>query len=53
MDSGYGHLRTRELTISARGRGAAARPITASLVVTSSGALTLAGATVSALRAEH
>jgi hypothetical protein len=51
MDSGYGHLRTRELTISARGRGAAARPATTSVEVNASGRLVPAGATVSALRA--
>jgi hypothetical protein len=39
MDKGHGHLRNRELTVSARGRGAAARPATATLEVTDTGEL--------------
>ncbi|WP_132113074.1 hypothetical protein [Actinocrispum wychmicini] len=42
MENGYGHLRSRELTVSARGRGAAVRPTVASLEVTGTGALVLA-----------
>nr|WP_246365360.1 hypothetical protein [Kibdelosporangium persicum] len=33
LQDGYGHLHTRELTVSARGRGSAARPATTTLYV--------------------
>ncbi|MET0233637.1 MAG: hypothetical protein ABW224_03260 [Kibdelosporangium sp.] len=33
LDSGYGYLRDRELVVTSRGRGAAARPITATLSI--------------------
>jgi hypothetical protein len=52
LEDGYGHLRNRQLTVATRGRGAAARPVTATLEVTHVGALVAAtpsGATVSRL----
>ena len=33
LEGGYGHLREREVTVRARGRGPAARPVTASLAL--------------------
>lgn len=33
LEGGYGHLREREVTVRARGRGAAARPVKASLAL--------------------
>ena len=33
LEDGYGHLREREVTVRARGRGAAARPMTASVAL--------------------
>jgi hypothetical protein len=53
MDSGYGHLRTRELTIAARGRGAAARPVTTSVEVNAAGRLVTASAPVTTLESRH
>ncbi|MEV4317486.1 hypothetical protein [Actinocrispum sp. NPDC049592] len=37
MDAGHGYLHTRRLTLAARGRGAAARPVTTSVVLTPDG----------------
>jgi hypothetical protein len=51
MDKGHGHLRNRELTVSARGRGAATRPTTATLEVTDTGNLIAATTTVMATAA--
>jgi len=54
-DGGYGHLTSRELTVSSRGRGAAVRPAVVDLEVTSVGALVESPelATVSPLRRHH
>jgi hypothetical protein len=52
LRDGYGHLRHRELTVSARGRGAAARPVVATLEVTPAGGIVPSSASVSQL-GEH